>query len=460
MKTVVSDKVFWILGAARSGCAAGALLRRQGAQVVGLDDMDNAALGRRWEREGLTDLAPRAFDDLLTGGQRPTGVPAGIVVSPGVPLNHELLRGLPDEVEVMGELELASRFCAADLVAITGTNGKSTTTAWVAHVLGHEGRRVEAVGNLGRPLALVADELTADDLAVVEVSSFQLETMRTFCPQVAAVLNLAPDHLDRYGSLKAYYAAKRIMAGLVAPEGRLAIWTGCPEAMAWPTSAAVLLYGDPAKGAEVYERDGVLFFATEGGEPQAVARTEELSLQSPPNRINAQAVMALALGMGLEPAQIAQGLKDFPGLPHRHQWVGRLNGVDFINDSKATNVHAVCGGLHGYPRPVVLIAGGSGKDEDFSPLAQAMTAVNTVITIGAEGPRISAALAGVVPCEAAADLPRAVARSAEIAATLDGGVVLLSPACASFDMFANYRARGQAFSRAVADLGAETVKDQ
>ncbi len=454
MEILVRDKIFWVLGAARSGCAAGALLRRHGARVIGVDDQDEAALGRRWESEGLTELAPRAFDELLTGGRRPVSLAHAVIVSPGVPRSHPLLARLPEATEVMGELELASRFCRAELVAITGTNGKSTTTAWCAHVLGHDGRRAEAVGNLGRPLALIADELDPRDVAVVEVSNFQLETMRTFSPRAAAVLNLAPDHLDRYPDLEAYYAAKRIMAGLVPATGRLVVWTGCPEAMAWPTAGARILYGDPALGAVVYERQGVLVAADEGGSVREILPVAELSLQSPPNRINAQAVVALSMAMGLGAQEVAAGLKDFPGLDHRHQLVGSLGSVDFINDSKATNVHAVCSGLRGYPRPVVLIAGGSGKDEDFGPLAGAMAAVATVIVIGLEGPRIAAALDGVVPLEEASSLPEAVTRAAEIAAGLDHGVVLLSPACASFDMFANYRDRGRAFRAAVAALGA------
>ncbi len=453
----VRDKLFWVLGAARSGCAAGALLRRHGARVVGIDDQQEAALGRRWEQEGLTDLAPRAFDDLLTGGRRPELAPApeAVIISPGVRPDHDLLAGLPDGVEVMGELELASRFCRAELVAITGTNGKSTTTAWCAHVLGHQGRRAEAVGNLGRPLALVADDLGPRDVAVVEVSSFQLESMRTFRPRAAAVLNLAPDHMDRYPDLAAYYAAKRIMASLVPAGGSLVVWTGCPEAMAWPTAGARVPYGDPDLGARVYERDGLLLARDAKGVAAAIMPVSELALPSPPNRINAQAVAALGLALGLQPQELAPGLKDFPGLPHRHQLVGRLGSVDFVNDSKATNVHAVCAGLRGYPRPVVLIAGGSGKGEDFSPLAEVMDAVGKVLVIGEEGPRIAAALGGVVSCEAAGTLEEAVARGARLAAEMDGATVLLSPACASFDMFANYRDRGRAFIAAVAGLGAE-----
>ncbi len=456
MSYEVRGKTFWILGAARSGCAAGALLRRHGAVTVAVDDMDEAELRRRWEREGLTDLAPRAFDELLTGGARPSPSPrpAGVVPSPGVPASHDLLRSLPADVEVLGELELASRFCAADLVAVTGTNGKSTVTAWCAHVLGQGGRRAEAVGNLGRPLALVADDLAPDDVAVVEVSSFQLETMRTFGPRAAAILNLAPDHLDRYASLGDYYSAKRVMAGLVPAGGSLVVWTGCAEAMSWSTAGRRVLFGDPAQGAEVWIEGDVLRRRDTEGAVRDLLPVADLSLQSPPNLLNAQAVAALALAAGADPASVAAGLRDYPGLPHRHQRVGRLGTVDFIDDSKATNVHAVCAGLRGYPRPVVLIAGGSGKGEDFTPLAAAMDQVVGVITIGQEGPRIAAVLAGTVPVEPAVTLEEAVGRAAGMAAEA-GAVVLLSPACASFDMFANYRERGRAFTVAVAALGAE-----
>jgi len=451
MRPDVRNKVYWVVGLARSGCAAGDLLRRHGATVIGIDDADEVTVRRRWETEGLTNLAPRAFDELATGGNWPHELPEAVVISPGVPPVHTRLRSLPAEVEVLGELELGARFCAADLIAITGTNGKSTTTELVAHLARRAGRRAEALGNVGRPLCRVADELPREAVAVLEVSSFQLETVRLMRPQVGVVLNLAPDHLDRYPDLESYYAAKRVLPRLLPADGTYVTWTECPEARAWPTAARHLLFGAAQDGAEVYYRQQQLVAALNGTEGPLLGQ-DELALQSPPNLTNALAATATGLAYGLDPEAVADGLRDFPGLAHRHQLVGVRGEVHFIDDTKATNVHSVCAGLIGYPRPVVLIAGGSGKGEDYGPLRQAMDAVRHVVLLGQEGPAIGRAVEDLVPCSVAATMSEAVARAADLAEP--DGVVLLSPACASFDMFANYRARGLAFADAALQVGA------
>lgn len=448
------DKLCWVVGLARSGCAAGGLLHRQGARVVGLDDADESAVRLRWRKEDLQTLAASAFDELVTGGGRPVAPPDLVVVSPGVRLDHPLLAGLPVSVPVIGELELGARFCRADMAAITGTNGKTTTTEMVAHLGRKAGRRAEALGNVGRPLCLVAEELEPDDLAILEVSSFQLESVREFRPRAGAVLNLAPDHLDRYRDLAAYYGAKRILADIVPAAGVFVTWTECPEAREWATDARKILFGRAAGGADVFFRDGRLW-ATQGKEAQPLVETAALSLQSPPNLLNALAGAAIGLALDLELEAVAAGLQDFPGLPHRHQLVARRGGVDFINDTKATNVHAVCAGLAGFPGPVVLIAGGSGKGEDYTPLAGVMDQVRHVVLIGQEGPAIGRALTGVVSTSEAGSMDEAVALAADLAEP--DAAVLLSPACASFDMFENYGKRGEAFAAAAAKVRADTV---
>lgn len=450
----VNGRTVWVVGLAKSGCAAGLLLRDEGARVIGLDDADDAAVRRRWDREGLPTLAPRAFDEIHTGGGWPIAdlpTPWAVVISPGVPLDHPLLRGLPAGVPVLGEMELASRWCAAPMVAVTGTNGKSTVTEWIAHLARKGGRRAEAVGNVGRPLSLVARELGPEDLAVAEVSSFQLETVSSFAPQVGVVLNLAPDHLDRYPDLAAYYRAKQVLAGCVPAGGSFVTWTGCPEARAWPTVARRVLFGDRQQGASVRWDGERLVAELEGGARELVS-SDQLALTSPPNLINALASVAAAAAAGTPPAALAAGLRDFHGLPHRHQPVGRRGGVVFIDDSKATNVHAVCGGLAGWQGQVVLIVGGSGKGEDYAPLRAVMGAVRHLVAIGQEGPAIAAVLADLVPTSAAAGLDEAVALAADLAEP--DAAVLLSPACASFDMFANYHQRGEAFAAAALRAGA------
>jgi UDP-N-acetylmuramoylalanine--D-glutamate ligase len=446
----VRDKTCWVIGLARSGCAAGALLRRHGARVLGVDDSPLETVHRRWEREGLSQLAPRAFDEVLTGGIWPAALGASrpdlVVISPGVPPEHPRLAALPADVPVVGELELGSRFCRARTIAITGTNGKTTTTELMAHLGRTAGLDARALGNVGRPLCDVAEALAPEALAIIETSSFQLETARTFAPEVGVLLNLAPDHLDRYPDLAAYYRAKQILAHLVPATGTFVTSTGCLAAT-WIVPGRRRLFGTEAEGADVFFRDGML---VADGVP--LLPLTELAQQSPPNLLNALAAVTIGLALGLDPAALARGLADFPAQPDRHQWVATRGGVKFINDTKATNVHAVCAGLDGYPGQVVLIVGGSGKGEDYRPLRAALQAVKHVVLIGAEGPAIGAVLADLVPTTAADDMTRAVALAADLAEP--DGAVLLSPACASFDMFANYRERGRAFTAAALGVGA------
>jgi UDP-N-acetylmuramoylalanine--D-glutamate ligase len=444
-----------VIGLARSGCAAGGLLRRHGARVLGLDDAAPVALHARWEREGLAATAAACFDEVLDDGRRPAGAwakPDLVVISPGVPGTHPLLGALSPGTPVIGELELGVRFCRAQMAAITGTNGKSTTTELLAHLVRAAGRRGEALGNVGRPLCLVAEDLEPFDVAVLEVSSFQLETAQTFRPRVGAVLNLAPDHLDRYPDLAAYYAAKQRLADLMPADGLFITWTNCPEAMAWPTAATRLWFGDERAGAGVFFRDGVLWAGAPGHEPRPLLGESELAQRSPTNRLNALAAVAMGLGLDLPSEALSEGLRTFAGLADRHELVGVRGGVRFVNDTKATNVHAVCAGLADHHEQVVLIAGGSGKGEDYTPLRAVMGAVRHVVLIGAEGPAIGRALADAVPLSNAVDMDQAVALAAGLAEP--DATVLLSPACASFDMFANYRERGAAFAAAALKAGA------
>ena len=448
----VKDRLWLVSGLARSGCAAGALLRRHGARVIGVDDAPREDLEARWARSGLTDSAAAAFDEIVTGGDWSARTPAadGVVISPGVPLDHPGLRaraGTP----ILGELELASRFCAARTVAITGTNGKTTTTELTAHLLRVAGLDARALGNVGRPFADVADTLAPDAVAVLEISSFQLETVYAFAPVAGAVLNLAPDHQDRYPDLEAYFVAKRRLADRVRATGLFITWTGCAPALAWPYGRR-LLFGEAAAGAEVYARDGMLY-RSEDDDPEVILPLDELGLRGGPNRLNALAAVALVEPFGLDAEILAEGLRGFTGLPHRQQEVARRGELVFVNDSKATNVHAVCAGLAGYERDVHLILGGSGKAEDYAPLRAAMGPVARVVVIGDEAERIAAALEGAVPLERALDLPAAVRLCAEAAG--ERGTVLLSPACASFDMFRDYNHRGEVFAAAAREAAGE-----
>ena len=429
-------------------------MRRHGAWVLGIDDGDEATVHRRWEREGLSSLAPKAFDEVLTGGFWPQADgptrPDLVVISPGVPTGHPRLAALPADVPVIGELELGARFCRARTVAITGTNGKTTTTELTAHLVRTAGLDARALGNVGRPLCTVAEELEPDAVAVIETSSFQLETVREFSPTVGAILNLAADHLDRYPDLKSYHQAKYVLAELTARRGVFVTSTSCEPALAWSAGQPRRLFGDADAGAEVYFHDGQLMAA---GLP--VLPISKLSQQTPPNLLNALAATTIGLALGLAASSWAPGLANFPGLPDRQEWVATRGGVKFINDTKATNVHAVCAGLDGYVGQVVLILGGSGKGEDYTPLRAVLGAVRHVVLIGQEGPAIGAALGGARPTTTAVSLEQAVALAADLAGP--DAAVLLSPACASFDMFSDYAERGRAFVAAALAVGAEPV---
>lgn len=451
------DQLCWVVGLARSGCAAGALLRRHGARVIGLDDADEASVHQRWNLAGLQHLAPQAFDEIATGGDWPSGEtsaqfgsqkPDLVVISPGVPVDHPRLAALPADVPVIGELELGGRYCQASVVAITGTNGKTTTTEWVAHLGRSAGLDARALGNVGHPFCEVADTLPPEAVAVLEASSFQLESVHDLAPAVGAVLNLAPDHLDRYPSLAAYFDAKRKMAEIMPTTGTFVTSADCAEAMSWPTKGERRLFGE---GGDVDYSSGQLRV---DGDPFLPAG--ELAQQSPPNLLNALAATTIGLAMGWDRDGVARGLRDFPGLPDRQQWVAQRGKMKFINDTKATNVHAVCAGLDGYAGAVVLIAGGSGKGEDYAPLRKVMGAVKHVVLIGAEGPALAASLQGVV----ATSLAKTMAEAVELAASLaePDADVLLSPACASFDMFTDYQARGAAFLVAALGVGAELIE--
>jgi UDP-N-acetylmuramoylalanine--D-glutamate ligase len=456
----VRGKTILVVGLARSGCAVGSLLRRHGARVLGVDDADSATLQDLWRAEELTESVGEAFDELHAGDWSflAEATVDAVALSPGVPLNHPRVAALAREVPVWGELEWGSRFFTGDMVAVTGTNGKSTVTELTAHLARATGRSALALGNVGRPFSLEVDRLGPDDLVVLEVSSFQLETIASFRPRVGVVLNLDPDHLDRYPDLAAYYAAKRRLAEAVAPGGRLVTWTGCHEARGWVS--APLLFGAREEGAAVFWEAEQLWLVA-GDAPQALIGRAELALNGKANERNAAAAVAALLALAPDPERLARelkerlaaGLRSFRGLPHRQQTVAHLDGVRFVDDSKATNVSAVRAGLAGHASPLVLIAGGRGKGEDYQPLREEVAArVTHVLVIGEEGPAMARALGNVVPVEEAACLEEAVARAAELARP--SGTVLLSPACASFDMFRNYHERGEAFARAALALGA------
>jgi UDP-N-acetylmuramoylalanine--D-glutamate ligase len=373
-----------------------------------------------------------------------------VVASPGLPLRGPFFdeaqrRGLA----VVGDIELFARAARAPVVGVTGTNGKSTVTTLVAGMAQRAGLKVRAGGNLGPPaLDLLAD---GTELYVLELSSYQLETTRSLHCRAATVLNVSADHLDRYPSLASYAAAK---ARIFARCDTAVINLDDPLVVAMPRAASGTLSFSlrasvGASYALALHQDE--WWLTRAGAP--LLRATELRVRGAHNAANALAALALGEALALPLSAMLEELRSFAGLPHRSQWIADVHGVAYIDDSKGTNVGATLAAVAGMPGPVVLIAGGDGKNQDFSPLATGFRGkVRHVVLIGRDAALIAQALDGVCPLERCATLPQAVQAAAR--AARPGDTVLLSPACASFDMFRDYAHRGAVFAQAVQELAA------
>ena len=449
------------MGLARSGVAAARLLAREGARLTVTDRRTEADLAAPLAALGGIE-ARRA----LGGHDRADFEGADLVVaSPGVPLAlPEIALARARGVPVWGEIELAGRFLpGTPVVAITGTNGKSTTTA-LAGALFARDRRTFTGGNLGTPLAEHVLSGEAADVVVLELSSFQIEGLSTLRPKVAAVLNLTPDHLDRYADVDVYAAAKARLFGLQEP-GDLAV-ANVRDERAWAMAAAsrgelfTFGFGPPAPasirdpGGEPGPGGAELLFspAPGGGDPEHYL-VRSRALRGRHNRENAMAAVLCARLMGVAGDAVQAGLDAFPGLPHRLELVAERAGVEWVNDSKATNVDSTLVGLAAFPpgtARLVLIMGGRGKGAPYTPLRPLFpNRVKALLTIGEDAPRVEAELGDLCPTEGCGTLGEAVHRAARLAAS--GDVVLLSPACASYDQFRNYEERGDAFRHLAAE---------
>jgi UDP-N-acetylmuramoylalanine--D-glutamate ligase len=434
-----------VVGAARSGIAAAELLVRRGARVTLSEARDTFEAADRLRAAGVT---------LELGGHEPATLADAdlVVLSPGVPFEQPLFDGArSNDVECIGELELASRWVKGPIVAITGTKGKSTTTTLVGRVFDAAGRRAVIGGNIGVPLSSQVEASTPDTIHVVEVSSFQLETTTTFHPWIAAWLNFADDHLDRHPTVDAYAAAKaRIFLNQTDDD--------------W----AVLNADDPVvvkQGAATPARrvrfslEGTITDGFVAEDEWIVRRTgtdvERLipldAIELPGRHMlnNVLAAAAITYVAGAEPTHMVAALRGFHGLEHVMEPVAEIGGVLFVNDSKATNVEAAQRSIESFDRPVVAIVGGRYKGGDFGDLAAPIVASGgRVVAIGEAATRVREALSGEVPVMLAHSMREAVERA--FAAAAPNGVVLLAPACSSFDWYSDYAARGRAFKEEVA----------
>lgn len=433
-----------IVGLGKTGLSFARFLRRHGEQFAITDTRREppgvAAL--RAEMPGVSAHFGAEGEQLLRRAQR-------VLLSPGVSAREPAIAAAIDRgAEVIGDVELFARHADAPVIAITGANGKSTVTTLVGAMAKRAGRDVRTGGNLGTP-ALDLLGGGSPDLYVLELSSFQLETVTSLNAKAAAVLNVSPDHMDRYSTLEGYAAAKR------------RIYRGTGVMVMNADDAMVMRMAESARERVLFslhaprgDADFGLFDA--GGGPWLVhgerrlMPVREIRIKGMHNVSNALAALALGFAAGLSAEPMLQTLREFPGLPHRCQWVGGVRGVDWFDDSKGTNVGATVAAILGLgaDRPLILIAGGDGKGQDFSELAgAARNRLRGAVTIGRDGPAIAAVLRDVVAVTQARDMQDAVARAADMAQP--GDAVLLSPACASFDMFRDYVHRGEAFAAAV-----------
>jgi UDP-N-acetylmuramoylalanine--D-glutamate ligase len=443
-----------VVGLGKTGASCLRYLAKRGVPVKATDT--------RTAPPGLAELGALASSVDIRLGGIDLGLLDGatqLLMSPGVSLEEPIaFEARARGIEILGDIELFARDVQAPVIGVTGTNGKSTVTSLVTRMAAAAGLRVLAGGNLGKP-ALDLLEEPVPDLYVLELSSFQLETTRSLELLAAVVLNVSADHMDRYASIGAYARAKsriyRNAATVVlnaddplvaAMRGAALAGTVAPGAAA-PRIVTFSTQRTDADFALVRDRSDT-FLARRG---EVLLDTARMKITGVHNAANALAALALGEAAGLPKGAMLEALKTFPGLEHRSQWVADVAGVRYVDDSKGTNVGATRAAVDGLAGPLILIAGGDGKGQDFTPLAAAFRGkVRHTVLIGKDAPAIESVLQGVCTTERAATLPAAV--SAAAGAARPGDTVLLSPACASLDMFRDYGERGAVFAAAVRAL--------
>jgi UDP-N-acetylmuramoylalanine--D-glutamate ligase len=445
----LKNKRVLVVGLGKSGLAAALFLRDRGARVTVSDTRSAAALGD--EIPALLEagiMVESGGHGLLTFRRQDL-----IVVSPGVPLDTpEVKQAQQFGLTVIGELELASRFLEGEVVAITGSNGKTTTTTLIGKIFEDAGLPTLVGGNIGLPVIELIAESNPETWNVLEVSSFQLETTVEFRPKIALVLNITPDHLDRHKTFERYQAAKAKITENQGPDDFLVLNAEdkATQMLAARTKAQVFWFSAARQikqGAFVYG-ESVFFLGQDGGKPEPVLPVAEVPLKGAHNVENVLAAVCAARLAGVPSESIRKTVKAFHAVEHRLEWVKTVGGVEYYNDSKATNVDATMKAVASFPRGIHLILGGKDKDSDYTLLADLLRErVDAVYTIGSAAEKIERELRGVVKMVQAGTLESAVSSAA--ASAKAGDVVLLAPACSSFDQFENYEHRGRVFRDAV-----------
>jgi len=453
----LKDKRVLVVGAGKSGVAVARFLIGKGSRVTLTDAREAGKFG------GLLDELGREGVSLALGGYPPVKDNFDLMVlSPGVPLSiPPVLEAVEAGVSVTGELELAWRFARSPIVAITGTNGKTTTTTLVGEIFKDAGYRTLVAGNIGLPLVDQVESYGPGDVIVAEVSSFQLETVDRFRPRVAVILNLTPDHLDRHGDMAGYAAAKgRISMNQRRGDFLVLNYDDCAtREMTGRGNGEVIFFSRRhilEKGVFVQEK---AIAARLDGVPKTVLDAGDLRIPGAHNLENALAATAACLVMGIPEEIIAGTLRRFTGVAHRLELVAEINGVRYINDSKGTNPDASIKAVDAFPGPLVIIAGGRNKGSDFTEFTRrAAEKTRAMVVVGecADEMARSAAGAGIENILWAENFRDAVLLAGE--AARPGDVVLLSPACASWDMFSNFEERGDLFKQIVKEIADKSGK--
>ena len=452
-KNTLKGRNVLVVGLGKSGKAAAKTLNEAGAIVTIQDSKTPDQLDTQFlqymQNENIGSYLGSVPEDMTAYDM--------LVLSPGVPVSLDYIQQAKDAgIEIIGELELAYRLGEGNFVAITGTNGKTTTTTLVGEIFKASGRNTAVVGNIGNPVVTQAMGSTVNDWLVTEVSSFQLETAADFRPVVSAILNLTPDHLNRHGTMEAYGAAKAKVAANQTPDEFLIVNLDDRQAfeLSKDTRATVVPFsrkGKPDFGAYL---DGTKIIVKDlGGGEHFICDRSDLRIIGDHNVENVLAAAAVSFFAGISPDVISEAIKAFPGVEHRIEFCGRVDGVDYYNDSKGTNVNAAVIAIKALGDGIILIAGGDGKGQDFTELANHFDgAVEALVLLGRDAPVIEEAArkAGFTNIYNCKDMPECVRKAAELAR--DGEKVLLSPACASWDMYANFEQRGRHFKQCINEM--------
>ncbi len=446
----IAGRKITVLGAVRSGIGAAKLIKRLGGIPFISDFAPKEKLTEQIEAIEAAGIeyecgahSERAFDC------------AFIVTSPGVPSNsYPLFEAAKRGIKVISEVELASRFCKGKIIAITGTNGKTTTTSLCEFLLNNCGVKAYSAGNIGFAFSEIALDVKENEFVVLETSSFQLDYIDSFKPAFSMILNITPDHLDRYNHSFEEYTASKLVIAKNQNEGDYLITNADDkntpvEKITSPVrKLRFSIANEVAEGA--FHKDGKLYYA-HNGRAEYVCEASDLFIKGEHNIANALAVLAVAKTIGLENDKITGAFKTFPGVEHRIEFVREFNGVKFYNDSKATNADSVWYALRSFHQPVFLILGGKDKGNDYNQIKEPVqNVVKKIYAIGSSAKKVYDFFSPFMDVEILSTLEECVVKGSKEAKA--GEVVLLSPACASFDMFDNYEHRGKVFKQAVMSL--------